>query len=159
MQHTATKTLLGTLGVVVVTLCVSMATWSRPHGPDGEHSPDPGRMLEHMSKKLELTDEQESAISALMRTSFEDSSVDRERVHQLRETLQGQLQEFNEHSAREATDEIGDITARMAYRMASTQAGIYQLLSEEQRAEMEGMMEKRAERRGHRRERMLNHFE
>ena len=42
---------------------------------------------------------------------------------------------------------MGEITSRMVFQVTSTQAGIYELLTDEQKAEMDEMMEQRDERR------------
>jgi len=43
-------------------------------------------------------------------------------------------------------DEIGEITSRMVFQAVSTHAEIYQLLTDEQKEEMDAMMEQRESR-------------
>jgi Spy/CpxP family protein refolding chaperone len=54
---------------------------------------------------------------------------------------------FDAGEAQRLADEIGQITSRMVYQAASTQARIYQLLDEEQRAELGEFMEDHEPRR------------
>jgi Spy/CpxP family protein refolding chaperone len=61
--------------------------------------------------------------------------------------MQAQRQNFNSGEAQKLADEIGEITTRMVFDATRTQAEVYQLLSEEQRQEMDALMEKRDERR------------
>lgn len=144
------RAILSFVAPAVATLLVSAASWSLPEGDDSRH--DPQHKVTMMVKMLKLTDEQEATVNTLLRESIEASAADKERLHVLKQQLRAQADTFDEASAQRAADEIGQITSRMAYRMASTQAAIYQLLDDEQKLAMNELSAKRgAKGRGHHR--------
>jgi Spy/CpxP family protein refolding chaperone len=147
------RAILSVVAPALATLFVAAASWSLPNGDDSRH--DPQHRITHLAKMLELTEEQEASVQSLLTTSFEESEVDKERLHVLKEQLLDQPDTFDAGAAQTAADEIGQITGRMVYRMASNYAAIYQLLDDEQKVEMKEMAEslgKRGEkRRGHHR--------
>jgi Spy/CpxP family protein refolding chaperone len=66
----------------------------------------------------------------------------------LRQKMRAQRDNFDASEAQNIADEIGELTSRTVFQATSTHARIYQLLTDEQKAEMDTMMEKRQERRG-----------
>jgi protein CpxP len=148
MKMSFIKTLLGSLSAGFITLCLAASSWSMPHGAVAEQ--DPEQLLAHLSRKLELTDEQKGAVEVLLAISFQESVADRERLQALREELRVQHQDFDPGSAQQSAAEVGEITGRIVYRTVSAHAGIYQLLTDEQRVEMEALMARREARRGKR---------
>ncbi len=68
----------------------------------------------------------------------------------LRQELEQQRSNFNAGETQKLADELGEISARMAYNITSKQAQLYALLNEEQRAEFDRLHAER-ESRGHRR--------
>ena len=144
MKNSLTKALIGAVAAGVTTLCVSVASWSMGHG---EGPPDPAAMVTHMTAKLDLTEEQQGKVEALLAATSEQAGADRVRLRQLREEMRGQRDNFDAGVARKIADEFGEISGRMMYQIASTQAGIYQLLTDEQKAKMDILMEKRESRR------------
>jgi periplasmic protein CpxP/Spy len=151
MKTSINRVLIGAVASGLTTLFIAAFSWSTPHGDTEDHSPE--RMVIHMAKMLDLTDEQQAIIEPLLSSTLEESRADAERLHVLRDELRSQRQAFDATSAQVAADQIGQITSRLAYRMASTQAEIYQLLDDEQKValtEMEEWREKRhGKRRGH----------
>ena len=146
MTNNLGKRLLATtLGLVVL---LSAAAWAM--GPGGGMDHDPARMVEHMSRKLDLSDEQKVAVEALVSSSRQASAQDMQRMRELRGEMKAQTNNFEADEARKVADEIGQITGRLVYQAAETRAGVYQLLNDEQRAQMAQMMEKRGEHRGKR---------
>ncbi|TXS90168.1 periplasmic heavy metal sensor [Parahaliea maris] len=113
-------------------------------GPGGPH--DGGRMLAKMAEELELTEEQQGKIKAIYASSREQGAADRERLHELKQQMRASEGDFDEGSAQKAADEIGEITSRMTYQRASAQHQVREVLSDEQRAELDEMMEQRKER-------------
>ena len=146
MKNSFTKALIGTVAAGTVLLSLSAASWSMGHG--GGMSFDPARMVAHMTDRLDLSEEQESEVTALLSATSEQSASDRQRLGELREGLRAQRDNFDAGTSQKMADEIGEITARMVFQATSTHAQIYQLLSEEQRVQMDEMMAKREERRG-----------
>jgi Spy/CpxP family protein refolding chaperone len=137
------RILATTLGLVVL---LSAAAWAM--GPGGGMDHDPARMVEHMSRKLDLSDEQKAEVETLVSSSRQASAQDMQRMRELRGEMRAQANNFDAGKARTIADEIGQITGRLAYQAAETRAGVYQLLNDEQRAQMAQMMEKRGEHRG-----------
>jgi Spy/CpxP family protein refolding chaperone len=142
------KIVLSIVAPAMATLFVAAASWSLPQG-DGER-PDPQHRITHLSKMLELTDEQEATVQTLMTSSFEESEADRERLRELRDQLKEQAASFDAATVQATADEIGQITSRMVYRRAYDRAQIYQLLDDEQRVMMAEMAEHRREHGGKR---------
>jgi len=108
---------------------------------------DPARMVAHMADRLDLSEDQQAGIEALLSESREQSAADHARLRELRQQLRMQRGAFDAGEAQRLADEIGQITSRMVYQAASTQARIYQLLDEEQRAELGEFMEDHEPRR------------
>lgn len=156
MKHSISRTLIAGTAVLVTTVSLAAAAW--PGKPGGDRHIDPERMVERLTRHLELTAEQQAQAENLFTSSFEESSADRARMEELRETLKGSAAEFDAGTVQATADEIGDLTSRMVYRRASTQASLYQLLDEEQRAEMEEFREKRGQRREHSRGHVPKHM-
>ena len=150
MNKTLKKVLMGVVAPALATLFVAAAGWSMP---PGDTPPDPQRRAAHLAEVLELTDEQTVAVQTLMTASFEQAEADRERLHSLRSQLLDQPAAFDASTAQATADEIGQITGRMVYRMASSRAEIYQLLTDEQKEIMDQMGERKGKRgdkrRGH----------
>ena len=132
MMSTLIKRILpGTvLGAV---LLLSMSAWSMgPH-----HGHDPQRMLQHMTERLDLNSDQQTQIEALLQEGRDTVAQDHQRSKEIRDALKAMRLNFNAGEAQRLADELGSIGSRMAYTMASTQASVYQLLTEEQREKMD----------------------
>ena len=127
-------------------LFVALGSWSMPHV--GGHDFNPEDMSSFLSRKLDFTEEQEAAVNNLLTASHEESEPDLQRLQTLDEQLRNHRGTFDEVAAREAADEIGEITARMVFLKVSTFAEITALLTQEQREQAAELREKRAERRG-----------
>lgn len=143
MQRQLSKWLLGvTFGGAAL---VSVASWAM--GPPGGMPHDPTHMVAHLAHKLDLSEQQRTDIEGIMVSSRDAARADHQRMRQLRQELKGQTEQFDAGRAQQLADELGAITARMVYQFTSNQAGIYQLLDEEQRAAMASLIEQREERR------------
>ncbi|NND67944.1 MAG: periplasmic heavy metal sensor [Halioglobus sp.] len=147
MRRSIFRTLIGGTAVLVTTISLAAAAW--PGKPGGERAMDPERMVDRLTRHLELTEEQQGQAATLFTQTFEESREDRERVEALRASLHGSAAEFDAATVQAAADEIGDLTSRMVYRRANTQASLYQMLDEEQRAEMEEFNARREHHREH----------
>lgn len=124
-------------------IAASSASWSMGHG--GEH--DPGRMLAHMSERLDLDSEQKAAVQQLLSASREASAADQRRLRTLRQELMAMKGDFDADRAQGIADEIGEITSRLVFEASRTWSGVYALLNAEQRTKLEELMAQR-ERRG-----------
>ena len=145
MKQSISRTLIGGTAVLVTTVSLAAVAW--PGKPGGDRTMDPERMVDRLTRHLELTEEQQLQAEEIFTLSFAEGTADRARIEELRDSLKGQAAEFDAGTVQATADEIGELTSRMVYRRASTQASLYQLLDEEQRAEMEEFAEKREDRR------------
>ena len=109
---------------------------------------DPGRMMEHLSQKLDLTPEQTTSINQLLVSSREANAADHERMRELRTQMMDMRGDFDDAKAREIADEIGQITGRMAYQASATWSQVYQQLDAPQREQLDSMMAQRGKHRG-----------
>jgi Spy/CpxP family protein refolding chaperone len=142
------KSVLAGLGAGLITLCLATAAWSMPTG--GDRHPNPEKMLEMMSEKLELDEGQRAAIGKVLAQAEEESEADRERMLKLREMIdEGAAMDNTQIEA--LANEMGELTTRMVRGRLTTQAGIQALLNDEQREEMAELLEHRKKRNEHRR--------
>lgn len=110
---------------------------------------DPVRVVAYMTERLDLSEEQQVRVKQLTASSRVQSDTDRKRLQELREQMKAQRDNFDEGKAQKIADEIGEITSRMVFQISSAYAEIYQLLTDEQKAEMDNMMDQRKSRRDH----------
>ena len=128
-----------------VSLLLAAAAWSM--GPGGGEDYDPAHKVAHLADRLGLDEDQQNSIEALMTAGREQGSVDRERLHELKDLLRAQVQDFDPGETQQIADELGEITARLSYQRTSTWAQVHAILTPEQRAQLEAMHEQRGERR------------
>jgi Spy/CpxP family protein refolding chaperone len=102
--------------------------------------------LEFLADHLGLTDEQENQINEIIDAAQLAAAVDRERERQVRAALQALVEEFDAGEAQVLADELGGITARLAYSRAETRAEIHQLFTPEQLQLLEELKARRSER-------------
>lgn len=120
-------------------LMMASASWAMGHRVDME----PERMMARMSEHLDLSEEQEQQVSAILDENKDQTKADHERINEIRDALHQQREDFDAGEAQKLADELGEITTRMAFQAASKHARIYQLLDAEQREELEELKEKR----------------
>lgn len=140
MNRILVKLMPGT--VLMGVLILSAGAWSM--GPPRGHDVD--KILAYMAHELELTQSQQAQVNILVEENSGVGKADQQRLGEIREEMIAMRGDFDAGSAQKLADELGEITARLAYRMASTQAEIYQLLTPEQRQQMLALVEKRDER-------------
>ena len=145
MNNSLRKALLGAGFAAASLLTLSSATGSMGLGGGMDH--DPGRMVEHIADRLDLSEEQLVEVEKVLDTTRDALAADRQRLKDLRSELYAQRENFDAGETQAAADEIGQITARMVYQATSSHAQIYQLLTSEQRQQMDSMIEKRHARR------------
>ncbi len=143
MNRKLWKVLPGT--VLAGMMLASAASWSgaHPRGPEGGE----GRMPGHVFEQLDLEAEQREQIKTLAESSREESKADHQRRWEIEEALREMRADFNADEAHALADELGAISARSAYRMAQTQSAIFQVLTPEQRTELDQLIEQHKERR------------
>ncbi len=149
MKEKLHKALLSIVAPALATLFVAAASWSQP--PDVGERHDPQYRAAHLAKMLDLNEAQQASVRTLLTTSYKESAPDKARLRELKEQLFSESDSFDSGAAQVVADEIGEITARMVYRMASTRAAVYQVLEPGQQAEMNEMLKRMAEHRDRRR--------
>lgn len=130
-------------------LLASTAAFSMGHGDKY----DSERVLDHMTEQLDLSEGQEQQIGEILSSGKAQMKDDRQRLSEIRAALEAQRSDFNAGEAQALADELGQITSRMAYQVSSKRAEVYQLLTPEQREQMDEMKKQRGERRGKHRDR------
>ena len=127
------------LGLVIT----STAVVARNHGGMGDRHHDMGLgMLGYMADEIGLTISQEESINQLVNEARLASAVDRERVSQLRQQLRDLSQDaevFDESAVESVAGELADIVSRMAVDGAQLRWEVRQVLTEEQREQIDSM--------------------
>lgn len=122
---------------------LASAAWSMgPHPREFDHE----RLLDRMTEHLELSEAQVQQVRAVLEEDGAQMQADRSRMQEIRDALQSQRGSFDAGAAQVLAQELGEITARMAYSATSKHARVYQLLDEDQREEMAAMRARRGER-------------
>ncbi len=127
------------LGLVLTSAAVMARNHMSGFGPP--HGMGPG-MLDFIAEELGLSVEQEQSINLLINEARLASAVDRERVSQLRHQigdLASQDSGFDEASAEVVAEEMAGLMARMAVDHAQLRWDIRQVLTEEQRKQIDTM--------------------
>jgi Spy/CpxP family protein refolding chaperone len=138
---------LSTFHAGVLLLALALATGTAPVSawPDDEGRPE--RMLGKVTRQLDLSPEQQASVAALMAEARSAAAADRARMRELKAELRPDGGTFDAAGARATADELGEITARLSFRMAETRAAVHALLNEEQRAKLQALEAQRGERR------------
>lgn len=120
-------------------------------GPFGEGGAMENK-LGFLSWKLDLTPDQQIQIAAELEMVEQQMSAEREYLAALKSELRALQSDFDASLAAELAADIGDATANLVLNLATSKAAIYQLLDEDQRAELEELIVLRDEMRspGHR---------
>lgn len=104
--------------------------------------------LDKLVEHLDLSDSQRSEVQQIMAASRTAAEQDRQRLAELRQDLHEQVSDFDADEARSLSEELGEVSARMSYRMTEDFSRVYQLLDEEQRGEFDALQAKRRDHRG-----------
>ena len=115
-------------------------------GPFGE-SGDIDNKLGFLSWKLDLTPDQQYQIAAELEMVEQQMSAEHEQLAALKSELRALQSNFDPSLAAELAADIGDSTANLVLNLATSKAAIYQLLDEDQRAELEEIIALRDEMR------------
>lgn len=135
---------------LLASLSFSGAAIAERGAPPGH---DPVQMVEKMTQRLNLTEQQQSQITALLESEKENVRSEREQLKGLREQLTSHDGEFDSDSARKTADKIGVISGNLAYARAYTQSELNKILTEDQQAQLSSFMNERGGHRGERRKR------
>lgn len=121
--------------------------WHRRH--EGRNGPD-GERLPPMLRGVELSDSQREQIREIMRTQAEDMRTRGEELQQTREALRSLAlsEDFSEAKLKELAAAHGRAVAAMAGQHALNARRIHQLLTPEQRKQLEERRRDCEEQRG-----------
>ncbi len=155
MKPNKTTITLITVGILVSGLALASPGFDGKscghHERGGHHMSfqDKGdRMLERLSSKLALTDDQQVSVRAIMdaskpqRSALRDSMKDNKQA--LRDAMRSDSPDIN--AIRTLAEQKGQYVAQMTVLRAETRAQINAVLSAEQRTKMKEMREHRRER-------------
>lgn len=142
------KTFISIVGGI--TLLTTAALASAQPDIDMESLHQSGGVMAHFSEQLGLTELQESDIATLFEEAHSATAEDKARLEELQETMHTLVEDFDDAQALENSLEMGEISGRLAYQRTLTRAGVYALLTDEQRVVLEMISADREERRGQR---------
>ncbi len=150
MNSSNSKAAVVATACLLAALIFPTASVAKPGGPSGH---DPVQMVERMTQRLDLTEQQQSEITALLEAEQENVRGEREQLKGLREQLISHGEDFDSDSARKTADNIGVISGNLAYARAYTLSEVNKILTEDQRAQLGSFMDERGGHRGERRKR------
>lgn len=131
------------------------ATHAQPgmHNDAEKHS----RMFERIAKRLDLTDEQQTAVEQLREQFSAEQKPLKERLHATRDELHNlsSVDSYDEDAVADLADQLGELTKELAVAHLSFRNQLQLLLTEEQRAQMAEFHKKM----GSRMERKARHME
>ncbi len=139
-KNTAARTFLFTALVTLAGATYAMGPWAgdRFGGPEGGWV-----KLRHLVHALSLSEEQERQIADIFHDARDSTLSDRHRMKELYAQLQQQRSAFDAGKAQAIADEIGQITARTVYALASAQAQVYATLDEQQQSRFDEVAARR----------------
>lgn len=101
--------------------------------PYEQHMKKQGRYLDHLAKRLELSDEQQVEIKAQMSASREVSRPYRKEIGQLRAELSGLVRDnASEAELAAVTEKLGDLMGQQVLQKAQARQRIAAILTPEQ---------------------------
>lgn len=136
------------LAAVLVALMLS-ATLALPAFADTQRGMGPwhGKGLERMAEALELSDGQREQIASTVENYRPQIRDQYGEVREHRQALHAATEDgFDEASAREHADALGEAIAEASFLMAQARADINETLTEEQREELAALHERMKER-------------
>lgn len=131
------KSLLAMLLVVVTGVAVA------GHGGHGE------RHFERLSKKLDLTAEQQTKIEAIRESTTAQKQALRDEKKAIREAMKAMMasDNYNQGAVEELATRKGELVRKKMILKAETMQAISQVLSPEQRAKAKKMMQKHGKKK------------
>lgn len=137
------------VGAAIFAVAQGPEAMRKMHGPGGPHGH--GDMLEHMSRELNLTDEQKTQVKAIMdatETSAQGTHAKLDEVHKQLEaaTANGQ---FDEGQVRTLANQLGQLQADMMVEHLRAKSKVFAVLTPEQRTKAEAMHQRMGPGRRH----------
>ena len=107
--------------------------------------PRHGGPMAHMARRLDLSEEQQLAITAILSTARDEAEVLRLQLEELRRTIGDSIRtgEYDEDQARILVENQAPAFVDMTLLGIRTMNQVYEQLTPEQRAEADALMEKR----------------
>jgi Spy/CpxP family protein refolding chaperone len=125
-------------------------SWAQPgFGRSGPPPMDNLDRLDMLADEIGLTEEQGTEISRIVNEAQLASAVDRERMKQIKDELKQMVDNFDAGQAQILADELGEISARLAYKGAESRAAVHQVFSDEQILMLEQLRAEHESERGH----------
>lgn len=130
--------------LVAATLAVAQPAGHR-HGPG-----EPGEFLDHLTRRLDLTDDQRATLAGLFASHREVRMTEREQLQAARDTLDEQVHAdvFDEGAIRAAAAELAALGAERAVARARLLQEVRGVLTPDQMEQFQEMMSWRRERMG-----------
>ena len=141
------------LQAILTTVLLLLVSYPAMAGPGDGELGERGMRLKHLSRHLDLTEEQKSSVRSIMAEIKGPAAADRREIRTLKKELANNLEPFDPVSAQLTADRIGAITTRIAFNASQAMSRVYALLSTEQREKFRAMREKAERRRAKRRHR------
>lgn len=143
MRITIGRRGLAATGVALALAALAAGAAAHQRGPDG---------VRRILRQLELTGEQREAIRGVVQQHRESGQALRQRAADARRALNEAVTSgaADETRIRALAGELAPLTADAAVRRASLYAGIRELLTDPQRAELDEMRDRRRQRRDRR---------
>ncbi len=107
-----------------------------------------GDLLMRALHQLDLSDEQKDALKALRESNKDAVQANREQVRDAKKALRDEMQaeQVNLDAVRTLAGDVGAVEVELAVFRASMKNQMMEILTEEQRAELQEMAQKRQER-------------
>ena len=138
------------LQIVLTTALLLLMSYPSIAGPGGGEFGERGMRWKHLSRHLDLTEEQKNSVRSIMTEAKGTVVGDRREIRTLKKELANNLEPFDPVSAQLTADRIGAITTRIAFNASQAMSRVYALLSTEQREKFRAMREKVERRRAKR---------
>ena len=140
-QETTMKLPLPVLILAMTAAMISASGSASPGWVGGSGHDGALHFLDRAADEIGLTMEQESEINGLINKAKLASAVDRERMGQIREALRNLSlsdEGFDRSAASVFTEELAEIVARTALSASETRWKLRQILTPEQREQVDG---------------------
>ena len=147
MKKLVSRSAIVAVACLLTTLAIAESPMGRSGPPSGR---DPAQIISHMADRLDLSEEQQTEITALLTAEREKMQYEHDKLAQLRKQLMSQTGEFDDYTVRNITDQMGVISGKLAYSKAFTLSEVSKILTEEQRAKLVGFLKDKGDRSGSR---------
>jgi periplasmic protein CpxP/Spy len=110
-------------------------------GPGGPHGGEPGDMMEHMSRVLNLTDAQKTQVKAIMDAERAATEPSRGKIEEIHKQIEATVMsgQFDEAQVRALAGQASQIMTDEMVEHVRAHAKIFALLTPEQRAKAQEM--------------------